>query len=204
MKFVINKIIVPSVLMFFSLVFCLVAGEIVVRKLNLIPTTSIKVKELSPSKLSYLPNSSWQYSEPEFTENVQINSIGYRDYEPQFESPSILFLGDSQTYGTGVQLGERASDIVAKHIESHCEFGKSNVLNISMPGSSTKKELMMLEEALSKGLKISHIFLMVVSNDHSQNYYEDRDAQFKLGNQVVGERKQVGLKTKIVKNVQSL
>lgn len=161
-------------LLIVSITICLAISELIVRKLRLVPTTSIQAKNLTADKLSYIPNSKWQYVEPEFSEDVHINSIGYRDQEVSFDKPSILFLGDSQTYGTGVQFGERVSELVNSYLRSKCPAPNNHqVVNISMPGASTRKELAMLREILAKGLKVDHLFLMIVSNDYHQNYQEE-------------------------------
>ena len=66
----------------------------------------------------------------EFNTIVHTNSEGYRSSEMIYEKGDktrILFLGDSMTYGWGVNTEERFSDIVAKNLDLE-------MLNTGVPG----------------------------------------------------------------------
>ena len=68
-----------------------------------------------------------------------INSLGFRDGEPNSNNPVILFVGDSFTAGHGLKsVHERFSDIVGKHLQIK---GKAyNVTNIGLPNLDSRSE----------------------------------------------------------------
>ena len=131
--------------------------------------TRIPTQYLTESRIGFTPNAEWTVVEPEFTEKVNINSLGYRDIEVDPARPTIVFLGDSQTFGTGLNFGERVSDIVRAELPSRCASFPLQVLNVAMPGASTFDELAFLQDIRSKGVKVQAVLLGVVTNDHLPN-----------------------------------
>lgn len=140
------------------------------------PVTNTPREVLAPGKIGYVPHSSWTVSEPEFTTDIAINSLGYRDVEIDLNKPTIVFLGDSQTFGTGVNQGERASDYVRSLLAAgHKDAEVPNILNVSMPGASTFDERRFLLDVIKKGVRVSHLVLLVSTNDHFANVEDEDD-----------------------------
>ena len=156
-------------LLIFSLGAALGAGELAVRWFFPLATTRLQKDKYAQGGIGFVPRATWTYEEPEFTERVAINSLGYRDEEIDMGRGTIVFLGDSQTYGTGVQQGERTSDLLRALLDRACPALNLNVLNAAMPGACTAEELRFLEDLQAKGVKVDHVFLFTVSNDHAEN-----------------------------------
>jgi len=76
--------------------------------------------------------------------NVRINSLGYRGREVLLPKPRgirrIAFIGDSNTFGYGVQEGERFSDLLAQKSKAGTE-----ILNLGVFGYGTDQEAIYLE-----------------------------------------------------------
>jgi len=60
----------------------------------------------------YRPHYSQRYETSEFSIDISTNSLGLRDREPI--SPRVLAIGDSFTFGWGVNVGDRYSDKLAE------------------------------------------------------------------------------------------
>lgn len=76
--------------------------------------------------------------------DVRINSIGYRGKEVVVPKPPgvrrIAFLGDSNTFGYGIQEGQRFSDILAAAAPPSTE-----IVNLGVFGYGTEQEAIYLE-----------------------------------------------------------
>lgn len=76
--------------------------------------------------------------------DVRINSLGYRGREVAISKPAgfsrIAFLGDSNTFGYGIQEGERFSDILAAAAPPSTE-----IVNLGVFGYGTEQEAIYLE-----------------------------------------------------------
>jgi len=143
-----------------------------------VPVTNTPKEFLAPKKIGYVPNVEWDVVEPEFREHITINSLGYRDQEIDRAVPTIVFLGDSQTFGTGVNAGERASDYARRFVQANCSRHNDpvpNILNVAMPGASTIDERRFLVDLQRKGVNVKHIILLVSTNDHYANVQDQDD-----------------------------
>lgn len=72
----------------------------------------------------------------------QINRLGFRGREYSLEKPSdahrIVVLGDSVTFGWGVALEERFTDLVERALNAEGRSGKAiEILNLALPGYET-------------------------------------------------------------------
>lgn len=101
---------------------------------------------------------------------VCINSDGLRDYEYSVGKPPgafrVLFVGDSVTFGWGVELEET----VPKHLEAlllNQTTTKVEVLNFGVPGANLISEIALVEE---KGLKYKPDLVLFLFNE---NDFED-------------------------------
>lgn len=91
---------------------------------------------------------------------IRINSYGFRDYEyPVSKSRGvkrIIGLGDSQTFGHGVELEQTYLKALerglAKETEEYEDSVRWEVLNLGVPGYNTRDEVAFFEE---KGLRFS-------------------------------------------------
>jgi hypothetical protein len=112
------------VVLFVTIVICLVMGEVIVALLMPQQTISV-VRENAPrifresAFLPYelLPDASSLHSTAEFTVSLDINSLGYRG--PEFDREKgdrtrILVLGDSFTFGHGVAAEETYSSALER------------------------------------------------------------------------------------------
>lgn len=97
--------------------------------------------------------------------NVRINSLGYRGKEVAVPKPAevrrIAFLGDSNTFGYGVQEGQRFSDILAQHQPASTE-----IVNLGVFGYGTEQEAIYLERH-ALGLSPDMVVLAVSAGDLS-------------------------------------
>lgn len=171
------NIFINIILLFFSIVITLIICEVVIRIFFPLQMTKLPVKYYSDNGISYKPHSEWTSQGSEFIEKVKINLLGYRDAEIDKKKETIVFIGDSQTFGTGVNFGERYTDIIRQEIINKCGPEKYNVLNISKVGANTSDEFKMLRDILQKGVKIKHIFIGVVANDHMANFLALKEEQ---------------------------
>lgn len=94
---------------------------------------------------------------------ASINSLGFRDPPMLIEKRSgkrrVLFLGDSMTWGWGVNDGERFTDLVAGALGERVE-----IFNAAVPGYGTDQQLWTLE-ARGGELAPDLIVLVFVLND---------------------------------------
>ncbi|MFQ5601143.1 MAG: SGNH/GDSL hydrolase family protein, partial [Candidatus Krumholzibacteriia bacterium] len=74
---------------------------------------------------------------------IRVNSLGFRDPDRSVEARSdarrVLFIGDSMTFGTGVEVGERCSDQLDARLGPGVE-----VLNAGVGGWGTDQEFLYL------------------------------------------------------------
>lgn len=84
---------------------------------------------------------------------VNTNSIGIRDSEYPFEKSSdkyrILALGDSQTFGNGLELADTWPKQLEANLNQAGESRKVEVLNSGLPGSDTWQHEIMLKRMLA-------------------------------------------------------
>jgi lysophospholipase L1-like esterase len=73
--------------------------------------------------------------------SVHINSHGFRDSEIDMPKPvdtfRVLVLGDSLTWGTGLSLPERYTDIVENRLQESIKSTHIDVVNMAKPGIPT-------------------------------------------------------------------
>ncbi len=124
--------------------------------------------------ITHVPNSRGRLRTPEFDTGIVINSKGLRDREYAYAKPDstkrILCLGDSFTFGYGVEWKET----YAKVLEKLLDCGKVNgmrwqVVNAGVGGTGAAHQLAYLEV---EGLKYDPDIVMVCicgANDFSDN-----------------------------------
>ena len=94
-----------------------------------------------------------------------VNSLGFRDREPDNKYPVILFVGDSFTAGHGLKsVDERFSDIVGRELNSRQQ--KYNVVNIGRPNLDSRGEYeTMMDFIYRTRIKPAKIVLQYCGND---------------------------------------
>ncbi len=95
---------------------------------------------------------------------VSHNSLGVRDVEFQRNGkPTIVFIGDSMTWGYNLEANERFSDLLRGIIPSH------NVLNAGVSGFGTDQEYLFLKRLWSEVEPSVVVLIVCVENDHTDN-----------------------------------
>ncbi len=94
-----------------------------------------------------------------------LNSLGYRDDEPQNGHHVILFVGDSFTAGRGLKsVDERFSNIVGKELNK--EGNNYRVINIGKSGVDTLGEYNLMKQlSYTNKIKAKTIILQYYGND---------------------------------------
>lgn len=100
-----------------------------------------------------------KYSQPEFTISIDTNSDGLRDVEhPERGNYKILALGDSFTFGVGVELSETYLSLLEKMLNSHESGNKYSIIKAGIIGYSTYNERVYLG---GKGINYNPDIVMV-------------------------------------------
>ena len=84
----------------------------------------------------------WQggHSHYDFEVNYRVNPLGFRGNELNFARPgSVMFLGDSFTFGLGVNDDEVFTEVLSQSTDR-------NVLNAGVPGYSNDQQLLLLDK----------------------------------------------------------
>lgn len=98
------------------------------------------------------------------------NEYGYRVSMPEISNrygePNVVLLGDSVTFGQGVNDGEQYSALLAKHLDGH-----ASVVNLGVPSFGLTHEIRTFYEF---GLlyQPAVVVLQFTSNDPHDNFYE--------------------------------
>ncbi len=103
-----------------------------------------------------------------FALNTQLNSLGCRDREWTVEKPAgtrrIAFVGDSYTYGWGVErVEDRFPDLIQARFDS-ASPGRVEVMNVAKPGWDTSAELTPIADMIAR-YGVDEIVLCYVPND---------------------------------------
>lgn len=96
------------------------------------------------------------------------NSLGFRDREVPLKKPGqyrIVIVGDSFTWGAGLERGERFSDLLQQFLGPRYE-----VFNFGLPGNNMGGHLNVLEAALP--VKPDFVLLQLYINDFETRYMQ--------------------------------
>ena len=121
-----------------------------------------------------LPNAEGLQQRMEYRTRIKINSKGLRGPEKEYGKPQdkkrILFLGDSFTFGTGVEQDESFVWRIQKLADP-----KLDIINGGAPGSSTNEEFRFLS---SEGFRYAPdgVVLVFFQNDIQDNYGDALEA----------------------------
>ena len=100
------------------------------------------------------------FTEIEYSNEYQVNSLGTRDSEDALIAPEIIFLGDSYTVGWGVDQKET----FVKRLEIK---RKLKTLNTSVPSYGTVREMIMLRKVDKSKLKL--LVIQYCGDDFDEN-----------------------------------
>jgi len=104
---------------------------------------------------------------------VRTNSSGYRDREIPVEKPKngyrIVVIGDSVTFGHGVEGGETYPEVLEKLLQQTYTSRKVEVINTACPGNSTFQEYYDVKRSLVFNPDV--IILQFLLNDVIEPYH---------------------------------
>ncbi len=136
---------------------------------------------------SYTPNCHSRFTTFEWDTDVKINAEGFRDDEiapkEQFDL-RILMLGDSMTWGYGVEKEETFSEVLQQKLK--IKGVKADVINAGATSYSPTLEYLLLK---NKGLSyrpdivILNLDMSDIQDDY--NYNQERDAEFDQDGNVI-------------------
>lgn len=113
---------------------------------------------------------------PAFTTELRINSKGLRDVERSYEKPAkvyrILALGDSMTFGWGVEAEETYVSLLEKCLSTRLGW-RFEIINAGIPGAGTQIEL---DYLLREGMKYEPDLVLLgffIGNDLDDNMAEE-------------------------------
>jgi len=162
-----------------SILFALILSEIILKVF--FPIRSVlEIAELTRPinrrdeylGFAYMPNLDFTAKTPEYTIRVTTNSLGLRDYEIPEKTPGtcrFLALGDSFTFGHGVNLEETYCKLLEKYLNRNKNVSrKCEVINAGVSGAGTDYELEYLKHY---GLKLrpDHILVFFFHKDFAGN-----------------------------------
>jgi len=103
-----------------------------------------------------------------FALHTSLNSMGCRDHEWSIEKPAgvrrIAFVGDSYTYGWGIErVADRFTDLIQARFDEQ-EPGAVEVMNVAKPGWSTADEIRPIHDMITV-YGADEIVLCYVPND---------------------------------------
>ncbi|MEW5691817.1 MAG: SGNH/GDSL hydrolase family protein [Candidatus Hydrogenedentota bacterium] len=113
------------------------------------------------------PNVKLKYSQKEFSHDIFTNSAGFRNKKELFNENIILFIGDSFTFGAGVDEENHYSYIFDRLLNWNKE--RFNVYNAGVPGYCTIDEYLYIKDLINRRLDIKVIILGVDISDFNEN-----------------------------------
>lgn len=162
-----SRLLYKLILVFFSIVITLFTIELLIR-LILPSQRHLAMYQRSGSDNHVLmPNLNLRYNQKEFSHSVITNSAGFRNKEELVNKDIILFIGDSFTFGSGVDEEYHYSHIFDRLL--NWDEKKFNICNTGVPGYSTLNEYIYIEELINRGLDIKKILLGIDISDFNEN-----------------------------------
>lgn len=127
--------------------------------------------------LRYVPGAVWRFDHPEYSVEYAINAEGFRDStaRPAVRSPGtlrVLLLGDSFTFGQGVEYEETWPALAGAELARRSP-GQVELINAAMQGLDTRSELILLRR-LAGRLDMDAVVLGFLINDLYTNVPLDR------------------------------
>lgn len=165
------SIIFSLILLFFGCVAGLVLCEFAVRILAPQALTSDVIMGDPDVDYRLQPNARGHMSSPEYSADIRINSLGFRGPEitpvKKAGVARVLFLGDSFTFGHGLEENETLPYLVGRELEAEYP-GKFEVVNGGVYGYSTADELNLLKK-FGLPLQPDVVVTLLMTNDFADN-----------------------------------
>lgn len=114
-----------------------------------------------------MPHLKLKYNQKEFSHDVVTNSFGFRNKLEPINKNLVLFIGDSFTFGSGVNEEEHYSYIFDMLLNWNEK--KLNIYNAGVPGYSTVNEYIYIRDLIKRKLNIKKIILGIDISDFNEN-----------------------------------
>ena len=155
-----------------STLLCFVAMEVVLRVVTPIKTfvNPLRSFHRHDPELGWrgTPNLKARFSHVDFNVLVRSDAQGFRERQstnsPGQGSPLLVVLGDSLTWGWGVENGEVFTDVMQNELGS-----LADVRNCGVYAYGTLQELLLLRRCLTNGLRPRSVVVMFCANDFYDN-----------------------------------
>lgn len=124
---------------------------------------------LYDSRYGWKLNPGWEgeHRHHDFEVSYKVNPLGFRGPARALTAEqNVFFLGDSFTFGLGVDEGETFVDV----LNSATSSGKPTFSNIGIPGYATDQQLLLLEDIVRYGPD-SVVWVVYLGNDLLDNRY---------------------------------
>lgn len=178
-----RRLVINIGLLAATLLFLFLAGEVLLRVLIIQPMNSREVRIHQPSAIEGLvyelkPGVStrgfgW--------EHITVNSEGFRSPEQDPAKPVIAVIGDSYTFGHGVNDDETNAAYLQK------EFPEHYVLNAGVDGYNIEQEAIVMRERVAP-LHPEIVIVEFVFNDMASKGFFDENGMINVGQETNEER----------------
>jgi GDSL-like lipase/acylhydrolase family protein len=164
-----NSALLRSLLVFSCIVVVTVfAAEFLLRAIGFAVATRSELGEAYQfdAELGWLPvpNAAAQHTTGNRTISVKHNSLGLRERElSDIAAPTILFLGDSFTYGYDAEMNERFSDLLQKELPQY------GIVNAGVSGYGTDQQFLLMKRLWNDIRPKLVVLTFCVDNDRDDN-----------------------------------
>lgn len=159
-----------------STVLCLAAAEVALRVISPVQTFVNPAGSFHrpDPELGWTGTPNWKarFHKVDFDVLVESDANGFRarkaTIQPAPGSPVIAVLGDSFTWGWGVENGSVFTDVMQNELGAGAD-----VRNFGVNAYGTLQQLLLLQRLLKEGLRPSHVLVMFFNNDFYNNLDDD-------------------------------
>jgi lysophospholipase L1-like esterase len=131
--------------------------------------------------MRYSPGSKWRFTHPEYTVEYEINEEGFRDRKdhpvPKPEGTiRVLLLGDSFTFGQGVNYDQSWPVIVEKYLE---DSGNSEIdlVKAGVQGMDTRSEFILMKRLMNKYEFDVVVIVFLINDLYTNTLYGIEDSE---------------------------
>lgn len=170
-----RNVVKNSLLLFISTLFALLISELVVR--FFFPQNLYPFVYKDDPLVSYRLKENYRgiHKAPEFSVKVETNSAGHRDYEHSIVKPEnvyrIMVLGDSFTFGEGVEMDESYPKVVEERLNKGKRGRRYEIINVSAYNWGTLEEYLYLKHYGIKYRPDMVVMAFFIGNDFYQNRF---------------------------------
>ena len=175
----IKKVLLNLVLLLFALIIALLVGEGLVRIFAAQDALIVRAYTEPHAELGSVSKPNFDYYDTKsqesygFSYHVRTNSLALRmNDEVDISKPCVLYMGDSFTFGWGVEIEESYFSILSKTAVPEGQKEKIQALNCGRGGYSTGHVARWLEE-LGQQVNVSQVIYFMNWNDLYDNIKTD-------------------------------